>query len=359
MRIRTLLMVIALVGIVALPALALDKVPSKTAPRNIYTPQETRDIFEGFEGAWPPAGWTTVSNSAHLPGETWYQGDIVAGTPFEGDYMATNEWDPDLVPQDNVLSFYHTVAAGEDHLNFQISGSQYWSANYDCTVEIDGVQVYSWAANVLADWTYQLVDVDLSGYMGDTIEIAFRYTGLDGAAIYLDAVGLNEGYEPPPPPEAPLNDTCVGAYDNGFEIMPGAFSYETDTTAANNDYPLVTTDSCTGYSASGNDVVYYVCLDEGEMLDITMTCDFDNSMYIITDCGDAQYTCVAGADATVSGVEEILGFVAPADGMYYIIVSAWGSSGYGPVTLTGTNYGGGCIVATEDTSFDSLKSMYR
>lgn len=358
MRIRTLLLILALVGLVALPALA-QKAPSKTAPTNLVFNGDSRDVFEGFEGAWPPAGWTTASASGHVAPEAWYQGDSVAGTPYEGSYMATIEYDPDLLDQDATLSFYHMVAAGEDHLNFWISGSAYWSINYDCTVEINGASVYSWAANVVDNWVYQLVDIDLTAYTGQNIEIAFRYTGNDGAAIYLDAIGLNAGQEPPPPPEAPLNDTCEGASDNGFELLPGMFSYEADNTYASNDYPLEYTGSCTGYSATGNDVVYYVCLNQGDMLDVTMTCSFDNSLYIIADCGDAQGSCVAGADATVGGVEEILGFVAPADGLYYVIATGYSSSGIGPMTISGTNYGGGCVVATEETSFDSLKSMYR
>jgi hypothetical protein len=359
MRLRAMLLVMVMVCVAALPALAnKEMAKSAPSPMNSSNTVYARDIFEGFEGSWPPAGWTTFSNSGHVPGETWYQGDNLIGTPFEGNFMATCEWDPDLIFQDNILSFNHTVNALESHLNFQISGSQYWSANYDCTVEVDGVVVYSWAANVLADWTYQLVDIDLSAYLGQTIEIAFRYTGLDGAAIYLDAVGLNEGYEPPPPPEPPLNDTCEGAWDNNFEILPGAFSYDTDNTDANADYALVYP-SCTGYSVSGQDVVWYVCLNEGEVLDVSMQCGFDASLFIVTDCADPQNTCVAGADATVSeGLEEIIGFTAPADGMYYVIVSAYGS-GTGPINVYGTNYGGGCVIATEETSFGGIKSIYR
>lgn len=353
MRFRTMLFVLALVCVAAMPAIAA-KDTSKTAPYHYNYPSDSRDVFEGFEGDFPPAGWTLVSNSGHADIENWYQGTIA----FEGVGAATCEWDPDLIPQDNVLSFMHTVAAGEDHLNFQISGSAYWSANYNCTVEVNGDILYDWAANVVDDWVFVLVDVDLAAYMGTEVEIAFRYTGLDGAAIYLDAVGLNEGYEPPPPPEPPLNDTCEGALDNGFELMPGAFTYMTDNTEANADYPLAT-GSCTGYSASGNDVVYYVCLDQGDVLDVSMQCGFDASLYLISDCADPYGTCLAGADNTVSeGLEEIIGFVAPYDGMFYVVVSAYGS-GTGPIEVFGTNYGDGCVVATESTTFDGLKSLYR
>ena len=348
MRFRTLLFVLALVCVLAAPALA-HKYTGKTAPFQMNSTPDNRDYFEGFEGAWVPGGWTAVSNSGHVDIEAWFQGT----NGFDGLYAAECQWDPDLVPQDNVMSFNHTIVAGETHLNFMISGSQYWSANYDCTVEVDGAILYSWAANVVADWTYELVDVDLSAYLGTTVNIAFRYTGMDGAAIYIDNVGLNEGYEPPPPPEAPLNDTVQGALDNGFEIAPGAFSYTGDTTNANSDYPLAS-GSCTGYSFSGAEVIYYICLDQGDILDVTMiNGGFDASMYLMTDPADPFGSCVIGADDP----EEFV-YTAEADAMYYLVVGAY-SSGLGTYEIVGTNYGDGCVVATESTTFDGLKSLYR
>lgn len=354
MHFRKVLWILALVCVIASPAIA-HKYTGKTAPFPMNNGVDTRDYFEGFEGAWPPDGWTAMSNSGHADIEAWYQGT----NAYEGAYAATCEWDPDLIPQDNVLSFMHTVTVGEDHLNFWISGSAYWSANYDCTVEVNGDVLYSWAANVVDDWVFVLVDVDLEAYLDQTVEIAFRYAGMDGAAIYLDSVGLNEGYEPPPPPEPPVNDTCDGALSSyDFELPPGGFTFMTDNTLANPDYPLAS-GSCTGYSASGNDVVYYVCLDQGDVLDVSMQCGFDASLYIIADCSDPFGSCLAGADATISeGLEEILGFVAPYDGVFFVIVSAY-SSGIGPIEVYGTNYGDGCDVATEDATFDGLKSLYR
>lgn len=348
MRFRTLLLVFALLCVVTAPALA-TKYTGKTSPFPMNTGIDTRDIFEGFEGAFPPAGWTAVSNSGHSDIEAWYQGS----NAFEGLYAATCEWDPDLIPQDNVMSFMHTVAAGEDHINFQISGSAYWSANYDCTVEVNGDIVYSWAANVTDDWVFTLVDINLADYMDQTVEIAFRYIGLDGAAIYLDNVGLNEGYEPPPPPEPPLNDTVQGALDNGFEIPPGEYYFAGDNTLANSDYPLAT-GSCTGYSFTGADVVYFVCLDQGDTFSVVMTNDgFDASIYLMTDPADPFGSCVIGADDP-----EEFSYTAEAEGMYYLVVGAY-ASGLGAFEITGFNSGGGCVVATDNTTFGGLKSFYR
>ncbi len=339
---------------------AVMAMAAKEAPRSAHHPHhptatDTRDSFEGFEGAWLPEGWQFYSASGHMDQENWYHGTEA----YEGSFCAAIDFDPDLLPQDCLLTFEHMVKEGEDHLNFWIAGSDYHSANYDCTVEINEHTVYSWADNAVGSYVYSLVDLDLSEHLGQSVDIGFRYQGVDGAALYLDAVGLNEGVEPPPPPEPPANDTCEDIYYSwDHELAPGAFSIWTDNTLANPDYSL-TYPSCTGYSCSGRDVVYSVCLQAGEQLDVAMQCSFDAALYIITDCDDPQNSCVAGADATVSeGYEEIMGFVAPANAIYYIIVSAY-SDGSGPIELFGVNYGSGCIIATEEQTLDGMKAMYR
>ncbi len=249
------------------------------------------------------------------------------------------------------------VAGGEYVLSFFMAGSlgNPWDLNVAETVEVNGTTVFDFDSNVTAGFTWEQFFVDLSAYDGQMVTITFRYAGIDGDLHLLEAVMVDDGTGYVfTPPEAPENDTCEGA----FELMPGAFDLATDNTLAANDYPLAS-GSCTGYSATGNDVVYYVCLDQGEMLDVSMQCGFDASLYIITDCADPMNSCVAGADATVSqGLEEILGFVAPYDAIYYVIVSAY-SGGTGPINVYGTNYGSGCEVATEPTTFDGLKSLYR
>ena len=353
MRISSLLLLLAAICLMTVPALA-DKETDKASPRLQMSADDGRDLFEGFEGAWPPAGWTAVSNSGHDPNlaEAWFQGST---STFEGIFSAECSWDPDLIPQDNSLSFSYTIGAGEDHLNFQIAGSAYWSINYDVTVLVDGTPVYSWAANVVDNWVFVLADVDLSAYTGMTVNIEFNYTGLDGAAIYLDAVGINEGYEPPPPPEPPINDTCDGA----IEIPAGAFSLAGDNTNAANDYPLAS-GSCTGYSFTGLDMVYMVCMEPGDVLDVTLAPNpiWDSAMYLVTDCADPFNTCVMGMDGTVSA-PEVMSYIADATVTLYLIVGGYSSSGAGPFTLSGTLLGDGCIVPTENSTWGGMKDLYR
>ncbi len=340
---------------IATTAMAGVKEADRTAPfKQIVNPSQ-RDLFEGFEGAFPPAGWTLTSINGHSAPETFYQGDTSNGTPIEGDHNMVCEWDPDLVDQDNTMEFDYAIAAGEDHLNFFISGSVTWMANYDLAVEIDGTQMYSWQATYAGpDWEDEFVNIDLSAYIGTTVNVTFRYTGNDGAAIYIDAMMIDDGtgWAPPPPPPAPLNDTCEGAVDNDFFIMPGAFSYSGDNTLAASDYPMAS-GSCTGYSVSGMDLVWAICMDAGDVLDVTMSSGFDASFYLISDCADPFGSCLIGADDPETFV-----YTATDEGMYYLVCSAY-SSGLGAFTIDGTFQGDGCVVATEDKSWDGLKSLYR
>ena len=348
---RTLFLLMAVICVVAAPALA-DKETDKVSPRLQMSADDGRDLFEGFEGAWPPAGWLTSSDTGHLPNETWFQSNI---STFEGAFSAECNWDPGLIPQDNHLSFDFTIGPGEDHLNFQIAGSAYWSINYDCSIKVDGVEVASWADLVVDNWIFMLMDVDLSAYTGMTVTIDFNYVGLDGAAIYLDAVGINEGYEPPPPPEPPVNDLCEGA----IEVPAGAFFFNGDNTNAASDYPLAS-GSCTGFSFTGLDMVYLVCMEPGDVLTVTLTPNpiWDSAMYLATDCADPFNTCVWGMDSTVSA-PETGSYTATETVNLYLVVGGYSSFGAGPFTLDGTLTGDGCIVPTEETTWGALKDLYK
>ena len=329
-------------GVFLVGSAAAEKV--EHPKHNLYpTPhhmvQYTRDYFEGFENAFPPVGWTqTITNAAY----TWAQ----VSSPYEGMYGASVGWQAGT-PQDEWLKFSYAIASGEDHLNFATMGSPYWAVNGDFQVFVNGTMVWSF----YTDWTggtfeWGIVDIDLSAYTGQTVEIGFRYVGDDGADHHLDAVAINSGFTPPEPPE---NDTCDGAI-----VLPcGPVNVNGSTELANHDYTLNYGTSCTGYSCSGNDVVYMMLLPGGADVDLTYTCAFDNAFFISTDCSDPEGTCVVGADATVTGTEQITYTLPP--GTYYVIVSAY-SSGYGPFTLTGNI---DCPQATKKSTWGKVKNRWR
>ena len=344
MRKLIVLLVVAAFAVTAAYAEKVEHPKTNLFPTSLNEQIGDRAYFEGFEGAFPPAGWTQgITNASY----TWVQDGL---TPFEGLYAAYIPWQVG-VPQDETLSFSYTInsTADEDHLTFATEGSPYWSVNGNFTVEVNGTVVFDYSLdNQGGTFVWEQYDIDLSAYDGMTVDITFRYAGDDGADHYFDAVSIAEGIVIPDPPE---NDTCDGA----ILIPCGVIDVAGDTQYANADYPILDyATSCTGYTVSGNDVVYKLELPAGGDIDITYTCTYDNSFFISTDCADAEGTCVVGADATVTGVEQIVATLAP--GTYYVIVSAY-SSGAGPFTLTGTLTCGGS--ATEDASWGAVKTLFR
>jgi len=349
MRTLRLLTVLALVALIAAPTLAKDM--SRTSWRAVDAQMGGRDLAEGFEDGVPPAGWTLETPSGHTGELTWFQSDESA---YAGTYAAQVNYDPALVPQDCRLSFEYTIAEDEDHLNFWVSASAYWLTNYTVKVLVDEDEVFDLASQYGEEnWVFELKDIDLAAYMGQTVTITFQYLGTDGAAVYLDEVGVNAGADTPPPPEPPVNDTCEGA----IAIEPGEFMFEGDLTHANNDYDPGS-DGCTGYAAAGNDAVYAVHLEPGDRLMATYTNVADGSLYLISDCADPVGSCVAGADDTVGGQDEVIDFTNGGDAAMdlYLIVDCYGSGNGGAYTLVGTLE---ATVAVEGTSWTSLKANFR
>ena len=345
---RTLIIVLALL-VVSSVAFAGKMAPDAKFSTESYAPMSFRDYSEGFEGAFPPAGWTLTSTN---PSFTWEQ-----YTPGgEGVYCASCQYDPALVPQLETLSFTHTLVSGELHLSFLAMASYYWAVdpyqNYDIYVTVDGVVVWDYFTDFGSTTSYEWVayDIDLSGFgyeAGDIIEVAFVYEGSDGAQGAFDAIGIGEEYIPPPPE----GDVC----ETAFVLPSGTFSVDGTNVGFNNDYPL-TSGSCTGYSASGQDVVYVTNLDVGDELTVLMDTvgDWDDSVFLITDCADPMGSCVAGADAYPD--LSTFTYYATEAGTYYLIVSAY-SSGTGEYNISGYNGGGSSPV--EESTWGSIKALYR
>ncbi len=346
---RMLIIVLALL-VVSSVAFAGKMLPDAKFSTEPYTPMGSRDYTEGFEGAFPPAGWTQgITN----PNFTWHQ----YSPGGEGTYCANCFYDPALVPQFETLCFSHTLVVDELYLSFLAMSSYYWGVdpyqNYDIYVTVDGGVVWSFRADGTTNnyvWDPYGVDLATFGFVaGQTVEICFVYEGSDGAQAGFDAIKVGEVYVPPPPPEG---DVC----ETALPIPSGDFSIDGSNVGFANDYPLVYTDSCTGYSASGLDVVYYTNLEVDDVFTVTMDTvgDWDDSIYLITDCADPQYSCVAGDDAYPD--MSTFTYTATVAGTYYLIVSAY-SSGVGEYTIFGFN--GGSTTPVETASWGSIKALYR
>jgi hypothetical protein len=154
--------------------------------------------------------------------------------------------------------------------------------------------------------------------------------------------------EPPPPP--PSNPTCETAIDI---IAQGLTTWEIDTCQGVDDYsPGAYGNTCTGYSAAGEDIVYSVYLLTGETLTVTVTQTSDGSIYLVTDCSDPETYCVAGADATLSGDPESFSYTATADDTYYLIIDNYSGCGTGTVVIDSP-------ISTKSATWGSVKGLYR
>jgi hypothetical protein len=172
---------------------------------------------------------------------------------------------------------------------------------------------------------YSLISGIIAPYTG-TYHILVRSYGdhfVGGYMVFFDCGA------PPPPPD---NNTCAGAEEHGYFITRcTAGSLQGNTEDCHNDYSP--TNDCTGYSARGNDAVYYMDLEEGDYLDMTYTqLVWDTSFYILTHCSDMN-SCVVGADATFAGEPERFQYAVPAAGRYYLILDAYSADQGGDWTL--------------------------
>jgi len=344
---RALILAICLIMVASVAFAEKPAADAKFAPAQSGYGIVDRDFDEGFEVSVPPAGWTTIVTNADY---TWIQGV----SAYEGTYAAEVQYDPDLDPvQDEWMFFDYTLADGENHLNFAAMASYYWAVtvpNYNLFVTVNDDIVWDFRSDYATDVAYEwaIYDIDLSAYGDTLVTIGFGYQGADGAQGCFDRIGINDGYTPPPPPE---NDTCDGA----LPLPNGDFTLNVDTSlpGTNNDYDPGS-GGCTGYSAVGNDLVWFTNLEVGQTLTVLMNADYDDSIYLITDCLDPVTSCVAGDDQYPSG--STFTYTATVAGTYYLIVDGYGS-GAGTSVITGTNEGN--VTAVDDASWTCIKALYR
>jgi hypothetical protein len=201
---------IALAALLVAGVALADNPMSKTLPIAEDKPFDypERDYFEGFEdGLMPPTGWNQTINCVTDSVTTWDLGS--AGPypdPYEGSEGAYIHWQAGACSQDEWLTFDYTLT-DENTLTFATMGSTYWAMNADFLVTINGTVVWSFYNDFTGtDWTYEVIEIDLSGYTG-TIEVGFGYVGADGADHYLDAVNILY-QEPEAPPCCPFEYDC-------------------------------------------------------------------------------------------------------------------------------------------------------
>ncbi len=299
-------------------------------------------MLEGFEGAFPPAGWTSGVTDAH---HTWARDTLV---PFSGTAAARVSWNAGG-HQDETLSFAWPVGSGED-LFFATQGSTYWSAHADFTVAVDGTVVYSFHAdNAGASWRWEYVQVDLEPWAGTTPTIAFRYAGDDGADQYLDAIRIGT-YAPPPPP-SPV-DFCGSVYQ-------GTGTHFTGSTCDGAN--VVSLLGCAAYAENGLEHYYEIQVPAGCYFTANVTyTNADGALWLLDSCSapGGAFGCLDAVDDTMGVGPESLSYQNATAGpqIVYLVVDSWGTAACGSYTF---DFVSDCAVATEGQTFGSVKAMFR
>ena len=131
-----------------------------------------------------------------------------------------------------------------------------------------------------------------------------------------------------------------------------------DTTSGQN---LLTTQmsGCTGYAEQGRENYYAITLQPGGNFAASVGfASADAAIYVLDGCAE-PFNCLAGADDTFSGQAETVSYqnTGAVAQTVYLVIDAYGSTGYGPYTGTFACTGG--VVATGTTSWGTVKSAYK
>jgi len=255
---------------------------------------------------------------------------LTPGDPMQGaiDPVGDNDWYALDVLAGECYVF--AVAPGEGQSGGDM---RLWIWADDCVTEIafdddDGEGLYP----------YHLQTFDTSG----TVYVEVDEFG-DNGTIGAYVLSVDTCPEPQP------NDTCEGAIDLQEQSLD---QFQVDLCTYVPDYTPAEPE-CTGdYPANGNDALYKIYLTAGEIFSACIAPSdgfIDLSLWLASDCGDLENTCVAGDD---SGNPECVSYEATADGWYFLVVDAYSGCGLVDVTIDAP-------VANEDASFSNLKTMYR
>ena len=186
---------------------------------------------EGFEGKFPPAGWTVYDHDGQ--GDTWVLTDYSANT---GNYSTRCAWD---VPNDDWLVTPLIPLSGytNTELHWYYKDDDYWDIDIEiwlCTTGntpddflTNGVLLYNFDNPHADDEWHEGPTISLDGY-GDAY-IAFRYVSNDQLYAYLDDIsitGTPVGVNQPPvavddsystPKDTTLNVPAPGVLGNDYD----------------------------------------------------------------------------------------------------------------------------------------------
>lgn len=170
-------------------------------PRN---PIENFPFEEGFENAFPPAGWTTIDNDGD--GYNWYRGVVPSHSANTGTGSAVSaSWMASgigvLFPDNWLITPQLVFPVGSEMVLRWFTAAQdyeYPEDHYGVFISTAGNSVSDFVTTPLFtetlftdDWL--LREIDLSAYAGESVYIAFRhYNSPDMFQMKIDDVWVGE-----------------------------------------------------------------------------------------------------------------------------------------------------------------------
>ena len=330
------------VSLVATGPVAVSGSASELGSRRVVGGHILDETFDDT-GTFPPTGWTYAPlrpfpfdwHATSVPQEIHSGTGAVAilrqDTFIQSEFLFTPSLDLRTVDPDGLfLSFWYRTDPFFFHgaiTLFQVHAM----------LDEDVVSTMFLAGSVTeSGWAWRNVVMDISHLVGaqGLTRFRFLYHGIHSGDVAIDDVRV--GYLEPPLP--PPNDACVGAMVDEYTLGPGlgAFEVTGNTFFANHDYTLDPVGSCTGFDATGRDLVWRVKVPPAQTFVATMTTagNWDDTLFLVTDCADPQGTCVEGDRGLPDGASVSVTNWSGVTDTYYLIASGWGAAS-GEFTLTG------------------------
>jgi hypothetical protein len=184
---------------------------------------------EGFEGSFPPGGWSKIVNNQSY---TWKQGNVTDHNFNQIDptsqYSAICPW----VAQNQdewLVTAPFSLGNGSANIEFYIGHSTAWLSNATIHLKISTDNGASWtnlwtAQNDGQPWMWRQKNIDISAYANKSnLKLAWQYVGNDGDVAALDAVKLM-GYQTD---IEELIDATLPSDFNLYQNYPNPFNPET------------------------------------------------------------------------------------------------------------------------------------
>lgn len=285
--------------------------------RTTFSIQSSTEGFEG--GTFPPTGWTLTTLGApspyrwHRTTDPLFVGAGAGGALVRGQAPgAVDEW---------LISPKVLVTSAEHAVKFTWAGNQLFASAVNATCAVRPVGSMTWTTlwSLLneplgGEWDFRQQSLDLATWVGDSVQVAFRVAGTNGADFMIDDVSFGSF----PPTTAPANDLCA----NAASLPSGHFSLNGSTCYAANNMAPPSAGACVADEFTGADVFYKFNAVAGDSMDISVIGNWFPVAYVVSGCDSAASSCV-GSTPSLETADQFTGttsIVFPSTGTYFLVV---------------------------------------